>query len=83
MEFLDLALSLSLFFAREGGETEERPEKGAGVLGLFNRVLRQETYSHRCLNLPEAQMQMSALEVLSSSPSGLTHHHHLSSITAL
>ena len=45
MEFLDLAvclsvcLSLSLFFfffAREGGETEERPEKGAGVLGLFN-----------------------------------------------
>ena len=28
MEFLDLALSLSLFFAREGGETEERPEKG-------------------------------------------------------
>ena len=35
-----LSLSLSLFFffffAREGGETEERPEKGAGVLGLFN-----------------------------------------------
>ena len=28
-------------------------------------------------------MQTSALEVLSSSPSGLTHHHHLSSITAL
>ena len=42
MEFLDLALSLSFFFffARERGETEERPEKGAGVLGLFNRVLR-------------------------------------------
>ena len=41
MEFLDLALSVCLslsffFFAREGGETEERPEKGAGVLGLFN-----------------------------------------------
>ena len=31
-----LSLSVFFFFAREGGETEERPEKGAGVLGLFN-----------------------------------------------
>ena len=33
---LSLSLSFFFFFAREGGETEERPEKGAGVLGLFN-----------------------------------------------
>ena len=65
------------FLARERGETEgkkkKKPEKGLGVLGLCPTVLGQETHSRRCLNLPEAQMQMSALEILSQSPSGLTH----------